>query len=228
MMTETLPSILSDQLRSDEKLLWFGKPSPLKLATRRLMPVLFGIGWTVFVVFMYNFAQTNFFNRRPGAFDAPNIFGTIQPIFSAILLIFIGAGIWMILTPVRNYLKALNTYYAVTSKRALIISKLLSTNIISYGQRDLRSVRRVVHPDGSGDVIFGYDQHTYKDYHPQPILGQPQPGDVSINFGDNGINVTTAGPVTRTVTTAIGFFAIPDHQEVETLLVKTLMQEESR
>jgi len=69
---------------------------------------------------------------------------------------------------------------------------------------------------GFCDVIFGWDQHTYTEYN-NPATDS---GGLHVNISDGGMNVGT-WPRQRTVTTAIGFFGIPDAQSVETLMVKT-------
>jgi hypothetical protein len=214
MLTDSPNPILSEQLHSSEKLLWYGKPSPMRMARFRISQVLFGLFWTALVIFMFNFAQSNFGSRS--SFGSSSFSG-FQSIFSLVLVVFMGVGLWMISTPIRNYLKALNTYYAVTNERAIIVSKLFSTSIASYTKRDIHTIRRTAFGDGTGDVIFGQVQRTYTDYDNRNGL--------NVNFGEGGMNIST-GSRRRTVTIPIGFFGISDHQEVEALMQKTFVEED--
>jgi hypothetical protein len=216
MLTEALANIVSDQLRPDEKLLWYGRPRPLRMARAQLMPVVMGVVWIAFVGFMLNVLQNQFSPTR-NAFSS-NSFSGFQTIFTLVLIVFVGVGLWMVSTPVRNYLRALNTYYALTDQRAIIISKLFSMTIISYTKRDIRSVRRVEYGDGTGDVIFGWDEVTYTDYDDRNAI--------NVNFDANRSSSLSFGPRQRTYRVAIGFKAIPDAQAVETLMMKTLLAEE--
>jgi hypothetical protein len=217
MLTDSPSPILSEQLRLDEKLLWYGKPKPMRLARFQITQVIFGVFWIAIVLFMFNFIQNNFGSSR-SSFGSSS-FGGFQSIFSLVLLAFIVVGLWMISTPVRNYIKALNTYYGVTNERAIIVSKLFSTSIASYTKRDIHTIRRTAFGDGSGDVIFGQVQRTYTDYDDRNSL--------NVNFGEGGMHVSS-GRRRRTVTVPVGFFGISDHQAVEALMQKTFVEDEAK
>ena len=208
MLIETPPSKVSEQLRTDEKLLWFGKPNPLSLARKQLTPVLYGAVWIVFVIYGFKTAQTSFARQQQAQsfFGESNNLPAFQTIFLLVAVVFVGIGLWMISTPIRSYIKALRTFYAVTDQRALIISGVFSQTIIAYTRHDIRWIKTVDYSDGLGDVLFGYDERTYTEHINQP--GFPN----------------TNRTIQRSVTFSIGFRSIPDHQQVEALMRKTLLE----
>ena len=70
------------------------------------------------------------------------------------LLPFLLVGVAMVLAPLFAVRKAGRTIYAVTDRRALVISGLFSRSVRSFGPGQLRTVRLDEDPDGSGDLAF--------------------------------------------------------------------------
>ena len=181
MKKDNLPpeiqEIITAQLMAEEELLWAGQPDPLRLARRNILQAGFGVIWLVFVGYIFN----NFAFGFQG-----------MSLFSLMPLLFLGVGLWMISTPLRDYISALRTSYAVTSQRAIIISGLLHQSVQSYGARQIEFVNSRVYSSGLGDVIFDRETRVRR----------------SRNTGSSTYQVE------------IGFFGIPNPRQVEALMLQ--------
>ena len=151
MLSEKLETILRDELHAGERLLWSGQPRPLRLA-RAKIPV------SVFGLFFGGFAA--FWMAGASGFKLPNFnaigFETIFPLFG---LPFLFAGLGMITSPIWAARKAAKIIYAITSKRALIITPKTfgGVEIRAFDPDKLKDIRRVQLSDGKGDLIFSED-----------------------------------------------------------------------
>ena len=157
---------LSGELYGDEQLLWAGKPNPARLLTQNWQQVLFGIFWMAIIFFMYTQVFSNFGSSR--SFGRSSSFDGFSSIFGLVLGVFALVGVYMISTPIRNYIRGLRTTYAVTDRRAIIIEHLLRRSIKSYSERDISFVER-----NGDDLIFAREQrqgrrrgsfNTYRSY----------------------------------------------------------------
>jgi hypothetical protein len=100
-------------------------------------------------------------------------------------------GLGMLSVPYWAYKKAQKTVYAVSNKRALIITSGMTRNVQSFYPQSLGNIERSEKADGSGNIIFA--RRTTSNY----------------NSNNNQ---------TQASTTAIGFFGIPDVRAVERLI----------
>lgn len=109
---------------------------------------------------------------------------------------FLLMGIWILLSPLRQWRAARRTCYLLTTKRAVICEpgwgKLMLVK--NYQRHMLRNLRTVEYPDGSGDLIF------------EEFL--------SVETETNGIQ--TSQPVRR------GFLDVERVRELEALVRRTL------
>src|SRR5262249_21126864 len=93
------------ELAPGEQLVWADRPRPAALARRASASFLFGIPFTAFSIFWVVGAYTA--TQRSGH-PGPEAF---FPLFG---LIFVGAGLFMMLSPLRAMAKARSTIYAIT------------------------------------------------------------------------------------------------------------------
>ncbi len=172
------------ELMAGEDLLWVGQPDPLQvaLALRHLWPMLFGLLWLGFVGFIFfGFSFASFGNM-----------GGRAGIFSVLPLIFIAVGLWPVSLPLREYISATRTVYALTPRRAIIVSGLFSRTVQSYSPNQMQLVKTRVHGNGTGDIIFQLEER-------------------SRSSGSHG---------RRYYTVEIGFFGIHNPREVEALMLE--------
>src|SRR5262249_33218360 len=136
---------ITRQLDPGEGLLWSGAPSPGRMALSALPSMVFGVPFTAFSVFWITMAHSMMSHSpMPGPANLFPLFGTP----------FLLVGLGMLPSPLWAYLGAGRVQYAVTNKRAIIVSGLLSTSVKSFVHSEIHDVQRVERADGSGDVYF--------------------------------------------------------------------------
>ena len=128
------PDAITQRLTKGEKLVWWDRPSASGLARRELnMSTFMGIFFVGFSIFWMTMAY-----RASGPFF---LFG----------LLFVGAGLWMVTTPLRAYWAASSTLFALTDKRALIIK---GGKTAGYPLERVDFVETESGADGRGHVLF--------------------------------------------------------------------------
>lgn len=133
------------QLESGERLLWHGKPDPKRGLLATIPIVLFAIPWTGFAVFWTAAASGLFFNdSEPGFLSLFGLFGVP----------FILVGLGMLTSPYWLYKKAKQTVYALTNRRAIIITGGSTKKIQSFTGNDMGVIERTERANGAGDVMF--------------------------------------------------------------------------
>ena len=137
---------ITRQLDPGEGLLWSRAPSPGRMALSALPAMAFGVPFSAFSIFWMTMAHsmTSHSPMPGGAFNFFPLFGTP----------FLLVGLGMLTSPLWAYLGAGRIQYAVTNKRAIIVSGLLSTSVKSFVYSEIHDVQRVERADGSGDVYF--------------------------------------------------------------------------
>jgi hypothetical protein len=142
--------IVEVELYDDEDLLWQGKPNPITHARKASwIGVLFGLGFAAFAVFFISMAL-NMFSDSP--FGGPP--AGFRFFFLAIPTVFICVGLWQAAEPIRKFIEGSSTTYALTNKRALIITKTWTKQVRSYYDENIRGIQTRMNMDGTGDVIF--------------------------------------------------------------------------
>ncbi len=135
------------ELRSDERLLWVGQPIPKRFARKALPIMLFGIPFLLFSVFWMVMASGMGFGRG---------FGMMGMLFSLFGLPFVLVGLGMVSSPLWFKNRARKTFYAVTSRRAILWEAGFfgRVEVRSYESNDLEDLHRVEYDNGEGDLVF--------------------------------------------------------------------------
>ncbi|HKP12558.1 MAG TPA: hypothetical protein VJZ91_10625 [Blastocatellia bacterium] len=133
------------QLDAGERLLWYGRPDPKRQLFGSLFVLLFGIPWTAFALF-WTAAASGLVWGELG-------FGW-HSLFALWGVPFVLVGFGMLSSPYWTYRKAKRTVYAVTSRRALIISGTRERKVQSFAARDIGLIERTERGNGKGDVMF--------------------------------------------------------------------------
>jgi hypothetical protein len=147
------PSIAA-ALHPGERVLWQGRPSPrVAIRGRLVVNVLVGGAFVALVVALA---------IRTG-------FGAQTPIYAVLL----GLGLWQVARPLRFYLMAARTLYAVTDKRVLIVTGAKAAEQHSIAPEQIREVLIHAFRDGKGHVYLApnrtgrrqvrYDRVGYRD-----------------------------------------------------------------
>lgn len=133
------------QLEPGERLLWHGKPDPKRGLLATIPLVLFAIPWTGFALFWTAAASGLFFkDAEPGPMSLFGLFGVP----------FILVGLGMLTSPYWLYTKAKQTVYALTNRRAMIITGKSTKKIQSFTGNDMGVIERTERANGTGDVNF--------------------------------------------------------------------------
>jgi hypothetical protein len=174
---ETLSRVEAELLPGEE-LLWVERPGMPGIDSFMANPALLsGVGGVALVLVMFLFVFPNF-----GAFNLARM----SPIFILVPLIMIGMVVWQAVMP---FIRRMNSIYALTSQRALIIT---GGSTRSFTKDDIEFVERRMARSGTGDVIFAKETRERS-------------------------NGSRSGR--RLYTVPIGFFGIRDPQHVEALML---------
>ena len=140
------------ELGQGERVVWSAQPVPSTFARGSIFLVLFGVVWTAFSVFWVVMASA-------GVSKGPKI-ALLFPLFG---VPFVLIGIGMLTSPIWMRKSAGRTLYAITDRRALIVSRSVfgRTTVNSFEPARLGSTEHAYNPDGSGDIIF--DSSTWVD-----------------------------------------------------------------
>jgi hypothetical protein len=145
----TVRETLEIGLAEDEVLFWAACPAPQRLMRLGLPAFFFAIPWTAFALVWTALASGIANWGGAGWKGKPvNICGGLWG------LPFIGVGFWTLSTPWRLLWRARRTVYAVTNRRALIVTRGHSTQVRSFSLLALSNIRCEIRANGSGDLIF--------------------------------------------------------------------------
>ncbi len=144
-LNRQIQNIITEEIRSDEKILWVDQPDPNGIMWSKLPIFLFAIPWTAFAVF-WMYGAAGFGHHK---IDGP---GALFPLFGLPFL-FIGFG--MLLSPFWFKNIGLKSAYVLTTKRVICFNKAFRAyEINSYRSELLEKMKKVVHSNGLGDLIF--------------------------------------------------------------------------
>lgn len=135
--------IALSQLDGGERLLWSGSPAPAVALLKALPLSLVGIPFTAFACF-WIWTASSATSRSGGPWALFPLFG----------LPFLLVGLGVFFAPVWIYFAACNTVYAVTEKRALVISGGAMRGVQSFTHENIGEITRFERSDGSGSVYF--------------------------------------------------------------------------
>lgn len=138
--------IVRQMIDGGESVLWSGRPAPGAVAIGSLPVSLFGIPFAGFACFWI-------WGAWQAASQHEQKFGpwVLFPLFG---LPFVLVGLGLVTAPLWAWLGALDTVYAVTDRRALIISGRKNRSIQSFDRDDIGELTRVERADGSGTLYF--------------------------------------------------------------------------
>jgi hypothetical protein len=135
------PEAISRRLTRGERLIWWDRPDRAGFAKRELnFGTSFGVFFCLFAVFWMTQAS-----KAPGPFF---LFG----------LPFVLIGIWMVTTPLRAYWNASRMAFALTDRRALIVS---GANVTARPLEHVSFVETESAADGRGNVLFINEQGSF-------------------------------------------------------------------
>jgi hypothetical protein len=138
--------IATSQLDGGERLLWSGSPDPGTVAMGALPISLFGIPFGGFACFWVWGAwhQVSRSASAPGPWILFPLFG----------LPFVMVGLGLISMPFWVWLGAKRTVYAITERRAIIISGFGARGVSSFTHSEICDLTRIEKADGSGTLWF--------------------------------------------------------------------------
>ena len=142
-----------EELKSGERLLWTAQPICNRAWYPSIPIVLFAIPWTLFSLGLV-VATFRMTRHVAGSNASPTgLMPFAVPLFG---LLFVLIGVWMLSTPYWMRRRAQKTVYALTDKRALILSTDWRNRVMvrSIAPEDLSARTRTQRPDGSGTLIF--------------------------------------------------------------------------
>ena len=136
-------NLVSDQLQPGETLLWVGKPTPYRVALQHSRYAReAGIWMLIFLGFLLVFPD---FRRAVAPIG--DFLSLIIPLYAVVMLAFL-------IYPIREYLIARQTVYAITDRRVLIVKRRLRGNleVVSFDQP--LHLKRHDRRDAKGDLVF--------------------------------------------------------------------------
>jgi hypothetical protein len=139
-----------DDLLRDEKILWVGQPeTSLFFTGADIFLVPFSLLWGGFAIFWELSVLSEFFHTHEGKSAMPIIFPLFGIPFVIIGFYFIfGRFIY------KNWKKH-KTYYAVTNKRVLVLTKLFSRSLNAVNIDTIPTINKTVRSNNIGTIKFG-------------------------------------------------------------------------
>ena len=137
-------SLLEAELAPGETILWQGAPQGrVKVQGAGVLRV-FGIFWLGFSLFWELSALSTLFTG--------NLMGIFFPLFG---LPFVGVGVWLVFLQQRRQRRQMESaLYAVTDRRAMVLTTQPSRVVRSLPLEAVRSMEKRVGPDGRGELYF--------------------------------------------------------------------------
>lgn len=146
--------ILRAELQPDEKLLWCAQPIKGRYLKKGILYFVFGIPFSGFSIFwtVTAFVATNDMTKEGGVFE--KFFSLIFPLFG---VPFVLVGLGLLTAPLwMEYFIAPRTVYAITTKRAILIERgMTSAEVYYYPPEKLKQdmyIKRAA--NNTGDIIL--------------------------------------------------------------------------
>ncbi len=175
VLPRDMQNMLDAEISGDERLLRAAQPAPIRVALRMIPVSIFGLFFGGFATFWIAAAAA-------GTSHMPHNDGGIPAVFQFFPLFgipFFLVGVAMVLSPAIAYFAATKTVYAVTDKRAIIVSKPLMLSVKSYYPTDFTDIERGGTMNGVGDVSFcrrlGTDSRGNRTNTAVGFFGVPEP-----------------------------------------------------
>jgi hypothetical protein len=150
---ESIDPRLQNELESDEQLLWWGRPN-LKFRANALNEIRVQRKYWIILFFLLLALVADVFSiTLLDPIPDPILFG-VTVILAVLLLKFL--RIYPIYRTVQRNKKLLKgTLYAITNRRAMIITVAQRQAVASHSRREIGRIERIELEDGWGDVVFG-------------------------------------------------------------------------
>jgi hypothetical protein len=145
---------IRSELKHGESILWTAQPNPIGYMKSSIIAVLFFIPWTAFSIFWIAGAS---------GFKVPDFSKGGFAFFPLFGLPFLLIGIWGLSSPLREYSKAKNVIYVITTERVIIIEGSKSTVYKSFYPNQLKNIERIQKIDNSGNIYFQQESYTDSD-----------------------------------------------------------------
>ncbi|MDX2211795.1 MAG: hypothetical protein SFY66_00775 [Oculatellaceae cyanobacterium bins.114] len=138
---------ISRELEDGEFIKWIEQPLPRFFTLQSLTYFFFGIPWTAFAIFwMYGAVGFKISALHEGI--------KFEHLFALFGVPFVLIGFWMLISPLREWLKAFRTVYLITDKRAISIESGWFTTIRNYAPAQLKDLYRKERGNDTGDVVI--------------------------------------------------------------------------
>lgn len=137
------------ELMPDENIQWVGQPDPNVIFSKSdILLIPFSLMWGGFAIFWEATALSSTLSSKN--FTTPDL---IFPLFG---IPFVLIGLYMIFGRfLHKKWKKQRTYYAVTDKRVLVLTKTLGSTIQAKSINNIETITKSVGHDGNGSLIFG-------------------------------------------------------------------------
>ena len=147
-----MQEVFTNELTKEEKLLWSGQPDPSIIFSKAdIFLVPFSILWGGFAIVWEFLAMIAVFTQTNHSTDKMAIL--IFPLFG---IPFVLIGLYfMVGRFIVKKLRKQKTFYAVTNKRVLIITKFFGENLQAEYINSLPSINKSIRPNGFGTITFG-------------------------------------------------------------------------
>ncbi|MBI5844289.1 MAG: hypothetical protein HZB23_06440 [Deltaproteobacteria bacterium] len=145
MVSREMYDLVRRELEPGEKIEWYEQPVPRYFSPGTLGKFLFAIPWTAF---------TFFWTAGAAGFKMPDFSQGIPSLFPLFGLPFILIGLGMLSAPLRSHRRAFKTIYAITDKRAMIITDGRTRTVQSLLPESFTRLIRKEKRDGTGHILY--------------------------------------------------------------------------
>lgn len=149
MIKNTL-QIVENEIHENETVTWYDKPQAKKINVEGIIMTIFG---SIFVGFSMFWTLSQITPKSPfnDPFFTRSLIDRIFPYFS---LPFFIIGFLLLPGPYWVYRRMLNTIYAITNERCMIITVGRTKKVQSFNIYDIHNIKKTEYSDGTGDICF--------------------------------------------------------------------------
>lgn len=151
-ISDELQREINGELEAGETIKWIEQPLSQFFCKRSVVEMIAGIPFAAIALFLIHEAME---------FQDPDLREAIEINYVPALIgiLFIMVGLWMLLSPLRQWLKISRTVYLITDRRAISIESTWVVTIRNYMPSQLREMYRKQRRDGTGDVVMMTHRH---------------------------------------------------------------------
>lgn len=151
-ISDELQREINGELEAGETIKWIEQPLSQFFCKGSVVEMIAGIPFVAIALFLIHEAME---------FQDPDLREAIEINYVPALIgiLFIIVGLWMLLSPLRRWLKISRTVYLITDRRAISIESTWIVTIRNYMPSQLREMYRKQRRDGTGDVVIMAHRH---------------------------------------------------------------------